>query len=153
LGILSSYVTCRPSYITWIVLPFFSFLCFLVGFDKRVMQVCEDIMGPRSWESFQGPLTRRQARLSMSFSGISLFSLEDCAPSIFFRSWALMAPYLCSRFHIFDRPILEEYVSQVEGGPHLLQSCLRVMWDDLLPRAREMHPFFKSLAVFGALGL
>jgi hypothetical protein len=25
--------------------------------------------------------------------------------------------YLCYRFHIFDRFILEEYVSQVEGGP------------------------------------
>jgi len=37
-----------------------------------------------------------------------------------------VASYLCSKFHIFDRPILEEYVFQVEGGPHLLQSCLCV---------------------------
>jgi hypothetical protein len=35
-----------------------------------------------------------------------------------------VVPYLCFRFHIFDKPILEEYVSQVEGGPHLFQSCL-----------------------------
>ncbi len=46
---------------------------------------------------------------------------------LFLRSWALVPPYLCSRFYIFDRPILEEYVSQVEGGPHLFQSCLRVV--------------------------
>jgi hypothetical protein len=38
--------------------PFFSsfrfgsFLSFYVGFDKKAMQVCGDIMGPRAWESF-----------------------------------------------------------------------------------------------------
>jgi len=54
------------------------------------------------------------------FCGIGLLFVEDCALSIFFKSWVLVASYLCSRFHIFDKPILEEYVSQVEGGPHLL---------------------------------
>jgi len=83
-------------------------------------------MGPRSWESSQGPLVRRQVRLPISFSGIDLFYMEECAPFAFIGSWALVVPYLCFRFHIFDRPILEKYVSQVEGGLHLLQSCLRV---------------------------
>jgi hypothetical protein len=47
--------------------------------------------------------------------------MEDCAPYVFLGSWALVAIYLCSMFRIFDRPILEEYVYQVEGGgPHLL---------------------------------
>jgi hypothetical protein len=45
--------------------------------------------------------------------------MEDCAPFIFIGSWALVAPYLCSRFHIFNRPILEKYVFQVKGDPHL----------------------------------
>jgi len=30
-----------------------------------------------------------------------------------------VAPYLCFRFCIFDRPTLEEYVSHVEKGPTL----------------------------------
>jgi hypothetical protein len=46
--------------------------------------------------------------------------MEDCAPSTFLGSWPLVASYLCSRFCIFNRHVLEEYVSQVEGGPHLL---------------------------------
>jgi hypothetical protein len=83
------------------------------------MKICGDNMGPKSWESFQGPLTRCQAQLLISFVGIGLIFMEDCAPSIFLGSWALVALYLCSRFCIFDRPILEEYVSQVKGGPHL----------------------------------
>jgi hypothetical protein len=36
LGILSSCVICQPSYFTWIILPFSSFLFLLVNFDKEV---------------------------------------------------------------------------------------------------------------------
>jgi len=34
-------------------------MSFLVSFDGKIMQVCGDIMGLRSWESFQGPLAKR----------------------------------------------------------------------------------------------
>jgi hypothetical protein len=37
---------------------FFSFLFFLARFDKKIMQVCEDIMGLGLWEPFEGPLTK-----------------------------------------------------------------------------------------------
>ncbi len=46
--------------------------------------------------------------------------MEDCAPYAFLGSWALVALYLCSKFRIFDKPILKEYVFQVERGSHLL---------------------------------
>jgi hypothetical protein len=46
--------------------------------------------------------------------------MEDCAPFIFLGSWVVVALYLCSKFRIFDRLVLGEYVSHVEGGPHLL---------------------------------
>jgi len=45
--------------------------------------------------------------------------MEDYASFDYLRNWAIMVPYLCFRFCIFDRPILEEYVSQVDRGPHL----------------------------------
>jgi hypothetical protein len=77
-------------------------------------------MGPRSWESFQGPLIKHQAQLLISFGGISFICMEDCAPFVFSGNWILVALYLCSRFHIFNRPVLEEYVFQVERGSHLL---------------------------------
>jgi len=51
LGILSSYAVRWPFYLTQIIPPS-SFLFLLVCFDKRVMQVCGDIMGTRSWKSF-----------------------------------------------------------------------------------------------------
>ncbi len=73
--------------------------------------------------------------------------MEDYAPSIFLRNWTVVAPYLCSKFRIFDKPILEQYVSQVEGGPHLLQSYLRATRNGLPPTTRDMHPFFQNLAI------
>jgi hypothetical protein len=60
LGILCSCVTYSPSYLTHTLFHFFSIMSLLVGFDKRIMHVCGDIMGPRSWESFQGPLARHK---------------------------------------------------------------------------------------------
>jgi hypothetical protein len=59
--------------------------------------------------------------------------MERCAPFAFLRSWILVALYLCFKFCIFDKPILEKYVSQVKGGPHLLHSCLCVVQYDLPP--------------------
>jgi len=73
--------------------------------------------------------------------------MEDCAPLVFLKSWALVASYLCSRFRIFDRPILEEYVSQVEGGPHMLQSSLHATQNGLPLVVKEMHLSFESLAI------
>ncbi len=79
--------------------------------------------------------------------------MEDCAPFVFFISWAPMAPYLCFSFHIFNRFILEEYVSQVERDPHLLQSCFRVAQGGLPLATKEMHLSFESLTITGALNL
>jgi hypothetical protein len=73
--------------------------------------------------------------------------------SIFLRNWALVVPSLCSRFHIFNRPILEEHDSQVERGPHMFQSCLHATQNGLLPTSREMHLSFESLAVINAPSL
>jgi len=91
-----------------------SSLSLLAGFDKRIMQICGNIMGLGSWESFQGPLMRCRAWLMISLNGISLFFMEDYAQIFFLGNWALVATYLCYKLHIFYIPILEYYVSQVE---------------------------------------
>jgi hypothetical protein len=64
-----------------------------------------------------------------------------------------VALYLCFRFRIFDRPILEEYVSYVEGGPHLFRSCLRALQDGLPPTTKEMHFSFENMDVNGTPSL
>jgi len=54
-----------------------------------------------------------------------------------------VAPYLYSRFRIFNRLVLEEYVFQVKGSPHLLKSCLCVVRYSFPFTARKMHLFFR----------
>jgi hypothetical protein len=145
LGILSSCVAHWPFYSTWT--NFFSFLYFLVGFNKNIMWICVGIMGLGSWEFLHGLLMKRHVQLLISFGGSGIFFMEDCAPFTFLKSWVLVVLYLC--FWL----VLEEYVSQVEGGPHLLQSCMCVVWDGLLHVARNMHPYFESLIVTNTLSL
>ncbi len=98
-----------PPYLTQTIFLSSSFPFLLASFNNKVMQICGDIMGLGSWEFIQGPLTGCWAQLPIYFGGISFLSMEDCAPFTFLGSWVLVAPYLCSMFHIFDRPILEEY--------------------------------------------
>jgi hypothetical protein len=61
-----------------------------------------------------GILSRPFNKTSNSTSDIlwwyKFFSMEDYAPFAFLRSWAMVALYLCSKFHIFDKFILEKYV-------------------------------------------
>jgi hypothetical protein len=51
LGILFSCVVHRPFYLTCIISSS-SFLYFLASLDKKIMHVCEEIMGNGLWEFF-----------------------------------------------------------------------------------------------------
>jgi hypothetical protein len=54
-------------------------------------------------------------KLDYQFDGIGLLSMENYTPFIFRRSWVLVILYLCFKFCIFDRPILEEYFFRLRG--------------------------------------
>ncbi len=54
--------------------------------------------------------------LPISFGGVGLHSMEDCAPFALLRSLALVPPYLCSRFCIFDKFVSEEYFFGLKGA-------------------------------------
>jgi hypothetical protein len=96
---------------------------------------------------YSGPLDGASSPTPIFFGGTSLLSMEDCALFAFLGSWALVGLYLCSKFHIFDKPILEEYIFQVEGGPHLFQSCLDATYDSLPFATKNINPSFESLTI------
>jgi hypothetical protein len=66
---------------------------------------------------FLGPLSEVLGSITVILWWYRFLSMEDCAPSTFLGSWALVALYLCFKFRIFYRTFLEEYVSHVKGGP------------------------------------
>ncbi len=77
-----------------------------MNFNKKVMHVCGGYYSSKIVGVFSRPLNKA----SGSFEGIDLLSMEDCAQSNFLGSCVLVILYLCFRFCIFDKPILEEYV-------------------------------------------
>jgi hypothetical protein len=79
--------------------------------------------------------------------------MEDYALFVFLRNWVLVGLYLCFKFCMFNRFILEEYVSQVEKAPHLFQSCFCAIRDSLPLAIKVMHPSFESLVVTNAPSL
>jgi hypothetical protein len=54
---------------------------------------------------------KHQTQLSISFGGIRLLFMQDCAPFVVLGNWALLVPFLWVRFCIFDRLVLDEFVS------------------------------------------
>jgi hypothetical protein len=82
-------------------------LCMYVGahYGSKVMRV------------YSRPLNRvSNPTIDLLCGGIGILSMEDYASFAFLRSLALVAPYICYRFCIFHRPILEEYVSKLRGA-------------------------------------
>jgi hypothetical protein len=47
------------------------------------MQICGDVIGPRSWECIQSLLVGHHARLMIFFGGTCFLSMEDCVPYVF----------------------------------------------------------------------
>ncbi len=67
--------------------------------------------GSMVMEVYLGPFNEA-SNLTIDFlSWYRPFFMEDYAPFAFLRNRVLMALYLCSRFCIFDKHILKEYVS------------------------------------------
>jgi hypothetical protein len=105
---------------------FFFFLpIYFVGFWQESYACMWGHYGSKIMGVFSRPFSKvLDSTINIFWWYKPFFSIKDYAPFVFMGSWVLVAPYLCFRFCIFDRPVLEEYISQVEGGPHLLQSCL-----------------------------
>jgi hypothetical protein len=82
--------------------------------DKSVLKLI--IKNKWKVKVFQGSLARWRAQLLISFGGIGLLSMEDCAAFAFLGNWALVVSYLCSRFYIFDRPIWRNMFLKLKGA-------------------------------------
>jgi hypothetical protein len=46
------------------------------------------LLGPRSFDSPEGPLAHKQASLPITFGGIEVISTSTIAPTIYLGSWA-----------------------------------------------------------------
>ncbi len=94
-----------------------------------------------------------QTRLPISFGGISLLSMEDCAPIYFFKGIGLSWFRICASFAFSIDPLWRNMFIKLRGAPHLLQLCFCATQSNLPPTTRKMHPSFESLVITGTWGL
>jgi hypothetical protein len=90
-----------------------SFFFLRVSFGRFRYENYANIWG-HYWSRIVGTFSRPFSETSSLTMDIlwwyGFFFMKECAPFIFLRSWVFVALYLCSRFHIFNKPVLEEYV-------------------------------------------
>jgi len=72
--------------------------------------------------------------------------MEICAPFVFLGNWALVVPYLCSKFHIFNRLFWKNMFFR-SRGPTPFQSCFHAIQYIFPPIAKEMYLYFESLTI------
>jgi len=102
-------ISCTPSSFTFInsqvcllILP--SFLMF------------GHLWGPRSIDSLEGPLTRKQVFLLITLSGIGLIPTSTITPISYLKNWAFVASIIVVRFMVNQSPFLFEVLTQVDNN-------------------------------------
>ncbi len=118
------YISCTPSSLTFInsqvcplILP--SFLMF------------GRLWGPRSIDSLEGPLTRKQV-FPIILSGIELIPTSTITLIIYLKNWAFVASIIVVRFMVNQRPFFLALV-WVNNNTFPFQQHLKATRNLLLP--------------------
>jgi len=129
---------------------FFFFPISFGGFQQKSYASMWGHYGFRIMGVLLGPLSEALSLTTDIFWWYRSSFYGGLCPIYFSTELGSSGSIFVSRFRIFDKPILEEYVFQVEEGPHLFQSCLCVTRDGLPLATREMHLSFENLIVTNA---
>jgi hypothetical protein len=84
----------------WCTPPSFIFIEFFTSFDSSFFLIFGCLLGPRSFDNLEGPLTCIQAYFSMTFNGIKFIPMDTIAPTTYLRNSALVALIISTRFII-----------------------------------------------------
>jgi hypothetical protein len=58
------------------------------------------LLGPRSFDSFEGPLAHKQASLLITLGGIGFILTTTITPIVYLGSWALVVSIIVPRFMV-----------------------------------------------------
>jgi hypothetical protein len=64
------------------------------------------LLDPRTFDSLERPLARKQAFLPIILSGINLILIATIAQANYLGSWAFVAPIVVARFMVDQHPFL-----------------------------------------------
>ncbi len=66
------------------------------------------LLGPKSFDSLEGPVANKQTFLPITFGGIRLIPIATIAPTTYLRNWAFIISIIVAKFMVDQRPFLLE---------------------------------------------
>jgi hypothetical protein len=83
--IIIHFMQC-PSYLLRCIPPSSNFTKSFISFDFSLLQMFGCFLGPRSFDSLEGPITHKQLCLPITFGGIGLISTSTITPTTYLKS-------------------------------------------------------------------
>jgi hypothetical protein len=74
------------------------------------------LLGLRSFDSLEGPLTCKQVSLLITFSDIRLIPTTTITPTTYLKNWAFVASIIAHRFMVDQYPFLLEALTRVDNN-------------------------------------
>jgi len=94
------------------------------------------LLGSKSFDGPKGLLAHKQTFLLITFNGIMLIPTTTITPTIYLRSWAVVASIIVPKFMVDHCPFLLESLAWVDNNTFLFQQHLKTTCDLLLPPIR-----------------
>jgi hypothetical protein len=134
----------RPSYLLWCTPPSSIFIKPFISFDSPFHKMFRHLLGPRSFDSHEGPLTHKQTSFLITFGGFGLISTSTITPTTYLRNWAFVALIIATRFMVDQHPfLLEAFHESIIN--FLSSNTLKTTCDLLPPLARACFRPFEQL--------
>jgi hypothetical protein len=99
-GILTHCYAQRPLYLLCCTPLYLTFIDSFISFDSSFLQVFGCLLGPRSFDSFEGPLAHKQASFPITLDGIGFILTTTITPTTYLGSWALVVSIIAPRFMV-----------------------------------------------------
>jgi hypothetical protein len=103
------------------------------------------LLGPRSFDSLEGPLICEQASLPITFGGVGLLSTSTITLIVYLGSWALVASIIIVRFIVDQHPFLFKALAQIGNNTFPFQQHFKVAFDLLPPPTHACFLPFEQL--------
>ncbi len=132
-------------YLLWCTLPFSTFIKSLISFDFSLFQVFGCLLGPRSFDSLEGPLACKKICLPIIFGNIELILTITIALITYLGNWALVALIIVFRFMIDQHPFLLEMLTQSQQHLSFPTTFQGSMWFIISPNSHMFPSIWKFI--------
>ncbi len=130
-----------PLYLLWCTLPFSTFIKYFISFDFSLLQMFGCLLGPRSFDSLEGPLASKKTSLPTTFGNIELILIVTIALIAYLGNWAFVVLVIVSRFVVDQHFFLFEASTEVNNTLPFFSNTIS-RWNVIFYCPQLAHVFF-----------